>query len=289
VRTPLIGFKAVLLGSTLALIAAASAGAYPVTCIDGTTSQAGGKQGACSHHGGVAGGGSVGGGGSTGGGGVIGGDPLPPPAPPVDLLPPTVTVVSTTTPATVGMGRPFTPPSVTVTDDVAWPTASYTATVDWGDGTNTAVSFAGISSPSVSVPITLPPHAYALPGHFNVSVTIVDPASHVTTTPVTTPAIVPALAPGAGFPRLVGTPMVGRTLTCKPGYWGDKDAQIEFRWKANGTRIPDFSDKTFRVRRRDQGRRLTCQVIEHNDAFVARATSNALQIRKVRSALVRGK
>jgi hypothetical protein len=215
------------------------------------------------------------------------GDPPPPPQH-VDLRAPTITVDPKAMPAPVGTGRPFTPPSVTVTDDVAWPTASYAATVDWGDGTNTAVPFPGISDPSIPVTITLPPNVYVHPGNFKVSITIADPAAHVTTTPVTSAAVEPALAPGAGFPRLVGTPAVGRTLTCKPGHWGDENAEIEFRWKVNGTRIPGFSNSTFRVRRRDQGRRLTCQVIERNDAFVARATSNALQIRKVRRAVSRG-
>jgi hypothetical protein len=273
VYSSLISLKAALLGSALVLVAAASAGAYPVTCNDGTTSQAGGKQGACSHHGGVAGGG-----GAVGGGGIIGG---PPPPSPVDLLAPTVTVAPATL-GTTGVGRPFTPPSVSVIDDVAWPADSYTATVDWGDGTNTAVLFPGISAPSISVPITLPPHVYVSPGSFNISITIVDPASHTTTAPVTATVIVPSLAPGAGFPRLVGTPKVGRTLTCKPGDWGDAKAEIEFRWKVNGTRIPGFSGHTFRVRRRDEGRKLTCQVIERNDAFVARATSNPLRIRTTR-------
>jgi hypothetical protein len=181
----------------------------------------------------------------------------------------------------VGVGRSFTPPSIAVRDDVAWPTASYTATVDWGDDSNTAVSFPGISTPSVSVSIALPPHVYVLPGAFKVSVTVVDPASHATTTTVTTAAIVPSLAPATGYPRLIGTPKVGRTLTCKPGDWGDDNAEIAFRWKVDGTRIPGFSDDTFRVRRRDQGRRLTCQVIQRNAAFVARATSNALRIRSL--------
>jgi hypothetical protein len=153
--------------------------------------------------------------------------------------------------------------------------------VDWGDGSSAAVSFPGISTPSVSVSITLPPHTYVLPGDFKVSVTVVDPASHSATATVTTAAIVPSLAPTARYPRLVGTPKVGRTLTCKPGDWGDDEAEIEFRWKVNGTRIPGFSDDTFRVRRRDQGRRLTCQVIERNAAFAARATSNALRIRSM--------
>jgi PKD domain-containing protein len=200
---------------------------------------------------------------------------------PPDLSPPTITSQEATSPAPVGAGQSITPPSIAVTDDVAWVPASYTATVDWGDGSTTAVSFPGISAPSVPVSITLPPHIYMLPGSFKVSVTVVDPASHATTTTVTTATIVPSLVPGTGYPRLVGTPKVGRTLTCKPGNWGDDHAEIAFRWKVNGTRIPGFSDDTFRVRRRDQGRRLTCQVIQSNAAFVARATSNALRIRAV--------
>jgi hypothetical protein len=271
-----IAIAAALTLSSLA-VAASSAPAYTVLCNDGTYSDAGGKSGACSHHHGVAGGGAPSAGGSPSTGTTPTPAPTPTPAAPVDLLPPQITVAAPAS-AVVGAGRPFTPPAISISDDVAWPTGSYTVTVSWGDGSQEPVAFPGISVPSLPVSLPLPPHVYAHAGSFSITASITDPAGHAETVPVTSAAITPSLTAPAGYPRLTGTPRVGRTLTCRTGNWGDPDADVSIRWRANGKLIPAADGSAFRARPRDKGRRITCQVVVSNDAFRASATSNALRI-----------
>lgn len=267
-----IGLAAALATSALGLLTS-GASAYTVTCADGTTSEAGGRQGACSHHGGVAGPRQP----------VPPSWPLPPPPPlpPVDTAPPTVTVAPPSG-TFVGAGRPYVPPAITVADDVAWPAGSYTITITWGDGTQAPVPLPAITAAGTPVSVPLAQHVYVHGGDYDVTASVTDPAGHTTTVPVASAQISPALIAPAGFPKLVGTPRAGRTLTCRTGSWGDPDADLAIRWRADGRLIPDAADRTFRARPRDKGRRIACQVVESNDVFRASATSNALRIGSAR-------
>lgn len=253
----------------------ASAQAYDVVCRDGTISHAGGRQGACSHHGGVAGGGTT--------------TPpvIAPPAPPVDQLPPVLTAGLYVGPTVVATGSAVTPPAISLRDDVAWPVSSvgYPLFVDWGDGQIETVPYTGIVTTSVGADFSLPQHVYAAPGVFAAAVSIADPAGHATTSPLLTITVAPTVTATDGYPRVVGTPRVGRTLTCVPGGWGDPAARIQYAWLRSGRVVASRVGTTYRVGRADQGRRIACRVTASNAISKATATSRA---RSVSRPLVRG-
>lgn len=251
-----------------------SASAYDVMCRDGTISHAGGRQGACSHHGGVA----------DGSGGTTP-TPYKPPAPyvppapvaPADIAAPVVSSQVYDGPSRVATGTVVKAPAVTVSDDVAWPfsVVGYSLLLNWGDGLSEDVAFPGISTPYVSVSISLPTHVYVSPGDFNASVTVTDPAENSTTREVLAVAVEPAIAGEDGYPRLVGPARVGRILRCVPGDWGDAAARIRFRWIRSGKLLPTRTSSTLRLGRADEGRRIACRVNVRNDVASETATSRS--------------
>ena len=264
--------KRLVIAATVAFISfqAATASAYMVYCKDGTISYAGGKSGACSHHGGVAGG-PPSGSGST--------------APPVDSSPPTIVASApTTSGGPVSAGKPVTPPAFSVSDDVAWPYQAdgYPATVDWGDGSApTVVRFFPSSLAYVSVSVTAPAHTYVTAGAFTITVTVLDPAGRSTTATLLTATVVQPVAAPERYPRLSGTPRVGRLMSCRAGFWAP-DAQIKYRWLINGNTVPGRFGRQFRLRKRDVGSRVACRVLAVNEVSSGVATSSSKRVGRKR-------
>jgi hypothetical protein len=80
-------------------------------------------------------------------------------------------------------------------------------------------------------------------------------------------ALGPGAIPAAATPRNVVPPQVLANpsltiLECDGGDWEFANGDFEFQWLRNGTPIPGASEVTYRVRSEDQGRSLSCVVIE---------------------------
>jgi hypothetical protein len=253
--------------AALALPTAASA--YPVMCRDGTMSDAGGKQGACSHHGGVAGGAPS---------ATTPSVPSPTvPAPVADVMDPTVSFVSTL-PVSVQAGSPLPGPMVIYGDDRPL-VAPASLLVDWGDGVVESVAITATGSL-----VTLPTHVYVAAGSFTPVTTITDAAGKQATAagaPVTVTPLPPASTSG---PVVTGTPAAKRLLTCSPGAWSNDPTSIEYQWRRNGQPVSGAVASTFAVRTRDAGALLSCTVKAANVSGSATASSNSVRISRARPA-----
>lgn len=89
--------------------------------------------------------------------------------------------------------------------------------------------------------------------------------------PATPPAVQPVAAPStAGEPRISGSPLSRRVLTCAPGAWSGAPS-FAISWLRNGTRIA--SGGTYTVTRADAGTALQCRVAASNAGGTTVATS----------------
>ena len=67
--------------------------------------------------------------------------------------------------------------------------------------------------------------------------------------------VLPRRAPG-----ITGTPRVGARLTATRGTWTRSDVRVEYQWYAGGKPRAGATGRTYRVRARDQGLRITVRV-----------------------------
>jgi hypothetical protein len=82
------------------------------------------------------------------------------------------------------------------------------------------------------------------------------------------------------LPTVRGTPVVGRTLTCRPGLWrGAAPIRFAYRWLRGDRVLRGSVARSRRVERADRGRDVACRVWAANAAGAAAATSRAVQIR----------
>jgi hypothetical protein len=81
-------------------------------------------------------------------------------------------------------------------------------------------------------------------------------------------------------PTLRGTPVVGRTLTCRPGAWsGARPIRLTYRW-LRGTRVlVGAGGNTRRLGRADRGRNVACRVWAGNVSGASAATSKSVRVR----------
>jgi hypothetical protein len=92
------------------------------------------------------------------------------------------------------------------------------------------------------------------------------------------------LAPGAPrnvrLPNLLGTPELGRTVTCRPGSWtGPRPIVFSYRW-LRGTRVLTHAvGTTHALGRGDRGRDIACRVWAGNAAGATAATSKPVRVR----------
>ena len=84
----------------------------------------------------------------------------------------------------------------------------------------------------------------------------------------------------AGLPTVRGKPIVGRTLTCRPGTWtGQHPIVFSYRW-LRGTRVLTHSVGSARVATKaDRGRTIACRVWAGNINGVTAATSKSVLVR----------
>jgi hypothetical protein len=84
-------------------------------------------------------------------------------------------------------------------------------------------------------------------------------------------------------PTLRGTPVVGRTVTCRPGAWsGDAPIVFSYRW-LRGTKVMTHAVGTSRVLgRADRGRTVACRVWAGNSSGATAATSKPVRVRAAR-------
>lgn len=84
----------------------------------------------------------------------------------------------------------------------------------------------------------------------------------------------------AGLPTVRGKPIVGRTLTCRPGTWtGQHPIVFSYRW-LRGTKVLTHSVGSTRVATKaDRGRTIACRVWAGNINGVTAATSRSVLVR----------
>jgi hypothetical protein len=84
----------------------------------------------------------------------------------------------------------------------------------------------------------------------------------------------------ARLPTVRGTPVVGRTLTCRHGVWrGAAPIRFTYRW-LRGVRVVRGSvGRSRRLERADRGHDVACRVWAANAVGAAAATSRAVQVR----------
>ena len=81
-------------------------------------------------------------------------------------------------------------------------------------------------------------------------------------------------------PTLRGTPIVGRTLTCRPGSWaGTGPIVFSYRWLRGTKVLAGVIGNSRRLGRADAGRSVSCRVWAGNANGATAATSKAVQIR----------
>jgi hypothetical protein len=84
----------------------------------------------------------------------------------------------------------------------------------------------------------------------------------------------------ARLPTVRGTPVVGRSLTCRPGAWlGDTPIRFTYRWLRGRRVLRGAVGSSRRLQRADRGRDLACRVWAANAAGAAAATSRAVHVR----------
>jgi hypothetical protein len=81
-------------------------------------------------------------------------------------------------------------------------------------------------------------------------------------------------------PKILGTPRLGRTLTCTNGQWSRHVDAFAYRWRRDGAAIPGQVTNKHKVVARDQGHKLTCTVTASNGAGSKSVTSKPLTVPK---------
>lgn len=169
---------------------------------------------------------------------------------------------------TVAVGGQSPAATITLVEDRDLGSGS--ATVTWGDGQTTAIPFVRSAASST---ITIPGHAYAVAGRFVPSVSIPDAAGNVGSA-LLAPVTVVAPPESLERPIVVGATRVGRTVTCRVGSWEGANSYA-FQWLVGGREMPDATERSFRLRAADRGRRVACAVTASNAGGEASAVSRS--------------
>jgi hypothetical protein len=74
-------------------------------------------------------------------------------------------------------------------------------------------------------------------------------------------------------PRISGTPLIGRRLSCSPGLWSNTPTSLTFRWNRGGMAIPGATSPSYILTRPDGARPVTCTVVAANAGGSRSATS----------------
>lgn len=123
-------------------------------------------------------------------------------------------------------------------------------------------------------------HAYRRAGRFSVKVSQAD-ASGRTSTSSATVLVIEARLRNTHPPTTHGTPRVGGTLMCLRGSWtGSPPIRYSYAWRRNGKLVPGEDTARYRVKRRDAGSRIACEVTATNAAGSIRAASRALEVER---------
>ena len=85
----------------------------------------------------------------------------------------------------------------------------------------------------------------------------------------------------AGTPRIAGTPVIGKTLTAKPGTWGPSGTTLSYQWYRGGKAIAGATGTTYKVRTADAGRTLKVKVTGRKAGY---ATTSSIATRTVSKA-----
>ena len=94
------------------------------------------------------------------------------------------------------------------------------------------------------------------------------------------PAPAASLPKNVRPPRLRGSAVVGRRLTCLPGKWsGSRPIVFSYRWLRDGTGIARAYRPTRLVRGSDSGHLVACRVWAANAAGATPATARAVRVR----------
>jgi hypothetical protein len=162
-------------------------------------------------------------------------------------------------------------------------TAGETATINLARGASygaaavytltAAGGAAPVAAPSPLEPTGANTYSYAMPAQ---SVSVIVPSFiPVPAPPTTTTTTAPK---NTVAPKVTGTARAGRHLACSQGSWSGSPTAFAYRWSRDGTPIAGASKSAYRVRRSDQGLRLTCTVRARNAAGTGVASSAGVPV-----------
>ena len=147
--------------------------------------------------------------------------------------------------------------------------------VPWGSPVAGAPKWAFGDGGAASGPVV--GHTFARSGRFTISVSATDTKGG-TTRSTTRVRVVSTPVRNLKLPSILGTPLVGRRLTCSRGTWsGSPPITFAYRWRRNGTPIPGATSRRYRQVPRDTGSRISCAVTATNEVGSRRAVSPAVR------------
>jgi len=82
-------------------------------------------------------------------------------------------------------------------------------------------------------------------------------------------------------PKVLGTPKVGKTLTCKPGSWSPAPTRSTFQWLRDGKAVKKAVKAKHKVVKADVRHRLSCRVTVTAPGYT-RATATSTTTKRVR-------
>ncbi len=85
--------------------------------------------------------------------------------------------------------------------------------------------------------------------------------------------VIPGAFTSAPTPTIAGTPVVGRTLTAKPGAWSPAPA-LTYQWFRSGTAIPGATAATYKLVTADAGRTITVRVTATRSGLETASTTS---------------
>ncbi|MGL5808327.1 MAG: DUF3152 domain-containing protein [Nocardioides sp.] len=105
-------------------------------------------------------------------------------------------------------------------------------------------------------------------------------ASTIQGSPPAVPAVAAAELTNERPPRVVGVPRYTRTLRAGPGVWSVMPTRVSYRWYRGERPIPGATQRRYRLRHRDVGRRIRVRVTARRAGYqTADARSGAITAR----------
>jgi len=136
-------------------------------------------------------------------------------------------------------------------------TAGATITYKWlKNGTET-----GVTTKDVTVP------ASWLNGNVTCAATVTKNANSVTQTSAAKTIALGDPLVATVKPKIKGTPMVGKLLTCQKGTWNPAAESYKYKWFRGTKAIAGATKATYKLTKADKGKKISCQVTAHKTGY----------------------